>query len=426
MTLRSRAFLIFCGIVVFLAAAPTILFLAQGYGFDWKTGRVTKTGTLVVKTEPRAASVYLNGVEIKNAPLVKRFLPAGEYQIEIKKAGYHSWKKQIRIHEQQVTFLAAPSDEINLLSTAMPTLVADSVLDFYAAENSNFYLKPDGVYRLTPGDATTSLVASTTFPLVGGQIVEALERDGTAQFIITDQRSAWYLSSDKFFILPKLSHYTFGVLPKTILGIDAKNRLWEIAADGQEKLLHTGVKSAKVLGNAIYLVTAESAPQLRQLDPAGREILIFKDLPPALNMDLIISPERQIFVILDNSIYVLAEQLQKINDRVSYAVWDRGAGNLVYGNAHESWLYDPLGREQNRLITRSSEALGNVFYHRLLGYVFLAEDKTIKAIEADFSGQPNVYILTETKNPNAKINVDESGGFLTYLDGQKLMLRPLR
>lgn len=425
MTLKSRVFLIFCGVVVFLAAAPTILFLAQGYGFDWKTGRVIKTGTLVIKTEPRAARVYLNGKQVKDTPLVKRFLPAGEYQIEIKKAGYHPWKKQIRLHEQQVTFLPSQTDKINLLSESAASQMTESVLDFYATQNSSFYLKTDGVYRLTLDGFTAAGVASTTFPLVGGKIVEAREQNNVAEFIIADQKNAWYLSRDKFFVLPSASRYFFGPQPKTVLSIDAKNQLWQIEASGSQKILRARVQAAAVLDEIIYFISTGASSLLGNFNESGRETVV-RDLPASLSAAIVVSPLRQIFVLLDGSLYELADDLKKINDNVSYAVWDQGAEALVYGNDFESWVYESLGREPNRLVTRASKPVGTPFYHELLGYTFTADHHTIKAIEADFSGQPNVYILTEIENPNAKISVDESGEVLTYLDGQKLFLLPLR
>lgn len=425
MTLKSRVFLIFCGIVVFLAAAPTILFLAQGYGFDWKTGRVIKTGTLVVKTEPRAARVYLNGEQIKDTPLVKRFLPAGEYQIEIKKANYHPWKKQIRLHERQVTFLPSQTDRINLLSKSVASQMTESVLDFYATQNSSFYLKTDGVYRIDLDGSTAAGTASTTFPLIGGKIVEAREQNNVAEFIIADQGNAWYLSRDKFFVLPSGSRYFFGPQPKTVLGIDAKNQLWQIEDSSSQKILRARVQTATVLDEIIYFISTGASPQLGNFNESGQETII-RDLPASLSATIIVSPLRQIFVLLDGSLYELADDLKKINDKVSYVLWDRGAKALVYGNDFESWIYESLGREPNRLVTRTSSVSGTPFYHELLGYTFVAQDHTIKAIEADFSGQPNVYVLTETENPNAKISVDDSGRFLTYLDGQKLFLLPLR
>ena len=425
MTLRSRVLLILFGIVVFLAAAPTILFLAQGYGFNFDSGRLVKTGTLVVKTEPRDAAVFLNGQPLKNTPLVKRFLYPGEYSLEIMKPGYRTWKKQIRIHEQQVTFVPVQPEKVNLLGDVQPKqILADRVLDFYAADNANFFLKADGIYRITPGNPAIG-VASTTAAFLTGRIVEARESSGLAEFIITDEKTYWYLSHDKFFVLPKLSGYAFGSAPATVLGIDAKNQLWEISSGGRQKLLRGKLSAFKVLDNTIYFVTAEAIPKLGQMSDLGQEIIL-SELPDGKAVKIIVSPERQIFLLQGSHLYELSDVLKKINDNVNYAVWDRGAAALVYGNGFESWIYDPLAREANKLLTRSSTPITTPFYHEALGYAFFADDHVIKAIEVDFSGQPNVYLLAELSEKNAKLSVDELGRFLVGLDGKNLFLLPLR
>jgi len=95
-------------LVIFLATITFILggtFLmiryAQGYR-PTKTGTIKGTGLLSANSFPSAAQVYING-KLTTATDNTLNLDPGEYQIEIKKDGYHTWAKKIQIIAELVT-----------------------------------------------------------------------------------------------------------------------------------------------------------------------------------------------------------------------------------------------------------------------------------------------------------------------------------
>jgi len=63
---RIRAILFYLSVVIFLMGLPFILSFALGYNFDRRTFKFTKTGLLVLKTQPSGASVYLDEKLYKN------------------------------------------------------------------------------------------------------------------------------------------------------------------------------------------------------------------------------------------------------------------------------------------------------------------------------------------------------------------------
>lgn len=74
---------------------------AQGYR-PTKTGAVKGTGLLSAGSYPTAAEVYVNG-RLTTATDNTLNLDPGDYQIEIKKDGYHPWSKVLRIEKELVT-----------------------------------------------------------------------------------------------------------------------------------------------------------------------------------------------------------------------------------------------------------------------------------------------------------------------------------
>lgn len=101
----------------FLLAGSWIVMSASGYRFNTQSGRFQKTSFLRIRTEPRDATVLLQGkqVAVKTPWEQKRLFP-GNYEIKIEKSGYHSWSKNLTIEPSQALVL----DHIVLFKQALP------------------------------------------------------------------------------------------------------------------------------------------------------------------------------------------------------------------------------------------------------------------------------------------------------------------
>lgn len=110
MTKRTRTILFFICSVLFLVIAPSIVFYCMGYRFDFDSKKIVQTGGLYFKVWPKGVQIYINGKLEKrtnfffDSALIEDLLPK-KYEIEIKKLGYHSWKKTLEIEEKKVTEL---------------------------------------------------------------------------------------------------------------------------------------------------------------------------------------------------------------------------------------------------------------------------------------------------------------------------------
>jgi len=104
---KSRTILFIICIFLFVLVAPVAILYSQGYRIDFEENKISQTGGLYFKILPKQAEVYL-GCELEKktdfffgSALIENLLP-GEYQIEVKKEGYHSWQKTLEIKEKQV------------------------------------------------------------------------------------------------------------------------------------------------------------------------------------------------------------------------------------------------------------------------------------------------------------------------------------
>ncbi len=90
----------------FVAILATVITYARGYRLDLQKRSVTPTGILAISSSPKAAKVYVNS-ELKGATDLNLTLPPGQYQVEIKKDGYTSWSKNIKLKGELVLSLDA-------------------------------------------------------------------------------------------------------------------------------------------------------------------------------------------------------------------------------------------------------------------------------------------------------------------------------
>src|SRR5581483_4991244 len=99
-----RRFLLAGSVVIFMLVAPALVLYAMGYRWT-ALGGAPQVGVLYIDTVPRGADIFINGQRVGSAPNAVSSLPAGPVQVEIRKAGYQPWHKNIFITPSTVTEL---------------------------------------------------------------------------------------------------------------------------------------------------------------------------------------------------------------------------------------------------------------------------------------------------------------------------------
>jgi len=143
MKLPSARLLIFLTTAVFIFSGTFLMIrYAQGYR-PTKTLTIKGTGLLSANSYPTAGEVYING-KLTTATDNTLNLDPGTYDIEIKKDGYHTWSKKLKIEAELVTetnaqlFPASPSLEpLTYTGATMPVPAPDGTkLSFTVASSS--------------------------------------------------------------------------------------------------------------------------------------------------------------------------------------------------------------------------------------------------------------------------------------------------
>lgn len=106
---------------------------AYGYGISTKNGAIIQNGLLFVDSKPAAASIYLNGQLHQNATSARLTLPAGSYELTIKKDGYRDWSRKFTLNEHSIArytypflFPAKPVTQSLKTYSSLPQLITQS------------------------------------------------------------------------------------------------------------------------------------------------------------------------------------------------------------------------------------------------------------------------------------------------------------
>jgi len=83
------------GLALFIGTL-VLFFEASGFNLDPKTGAVIQNGLVFIDSHPESARVTVNGVD-KGETDLRLVLPAGPYDIELKRDGYRSWKRSFTL-----------------------------------------------------------------------------------------------------------------------------------------------------------------------------------------------------------------------------------------------------------------------------------------------------------------------------------------
>jgi len=145
-THRQKLFLGYGLIAVALAMMTIIVvFAAYGYDVDRKTGQVIQNGMIILNSAPESSRIHINGKD--EGTTDKRLsLPTGQYQVELSRDGYRTWKHDVNLAGGAIEQLVYPF--------LFPTSLQTKSIQNYLATPELTTQSPDRRWLLVqrPGD----------------------------------------------------------------------------------------------------------------------------------------------------------------------------------------------------------------------------------------------------------------------------------
>lgn len=138
MNINIRRAIALVFIIAFFITAPLLIFYTAGFRYNYKKAQVQRTGTLIVKTTPQNAQVYLNSKLLATTtPVRENNVLPDKYEIKISKQGYYPWQKKLDFRPQETTFI----EDVLLFPQGQAEKISDNKISFIS-------FSPGGGYAL--------------------------------------------------------------------------------------------------------------------------------------------------------------------------------------------------------------------------------------------------------------------------------------
>ena len=417
MTKKNRTALFLICLFLFLLVTPSVIFYSQGYRFDLNPPaggiKITQTGGLFLKIEPKKVEIYIDGKLIKktdflfSSVFIDNLLPK-KYKIEVKKEGYLPWEKNLEIRERWV----AEAKNIVLI----PEKTDFSVL----TENTeNFWFSPDG----------------KKIVLYEKGIPE--ENDWTLKLYDLEKNNEIHLMSEEDFALffPFTSIKGSSGSRKDISSKKADLLDLKFSEDSKEIILKIEVKteikyfSLKIEESPLTLVETEtpSLPfkntvayqkinnDIYYLDSSGNlfkadEKLTRESFPIKPESEYILDIFQNFIFLKENRVLYLfnpdLKSFEKFFEPIKGLKISPDYLKIAYFSDCEIWilfLKDKLDQPAKKtgekiFLTRVSEKINDVFWLNS-DYLIFDSGNKLKITEIDDRDRINIYDLSEFKEP---------------------------
>ncbi len=432
---RSRYSLIAAGIVAFVILTPFIVLFVSGQKYDFKNGRFVKTGILGIKTEPKNADIYIDGFERGSTNKNIRFLSPGDYTVDIKKEGYFDWNKRLSIRPQFVTWNFEETDNLFLfLKEPQKEKISEDVLNFFAGEKKLVYLQTDKVSFADISSPEKATTLDLKEKIKGAEIIASPDE---SVFLITDGRDSYILDSrnniltDISELVSKqaaFSSKTSFQASENDFKFSEDNKLFQLMNGSVYVLDWNKQQKEVVLDNVLTFETNSSGIYFIKLEesllgirrslvhanfPNYNENMLLENIPPFVEAQIYLTKNNQLFVLGNNTLYVLNEELEKIAQHVKEVQIENNE-KIFFNTGNEIDVYDTSGGE-TKLVTRSLQEISNAIGSSETGWVFYINDKRLQNIELDTRDHQNSYTFAEVTN-DSKFFLDSSAKKIFLLD----------
>lgn len=198
---------------VAIAFATLILvYLANGYFIDRRTGEVIQNGLVFIDSRPGNAEIYINGERQRGRTDARLVLPSGNYDFDLYREGYRPWNRSLSLDGgslRRLTYARLVPEKLDTLSTVLlpttPAHVGQSVDKRWIVMSY-----PNNTEELSLVDLNQAIPVAQTLELPDALIAEGIEghfeiidwaddnatvllayiaTDGTVQYVTVDRRN---------------------------------------------------------------------------------------------------------------------------------------------------------------------------------------------------------------------------------------------
>jgi len=412
LALRRLVYIFF--IIIFLVTVPLIILYTQGYRYNFKRGKVQKTGIFIISSIPKKADIYLNNQLIKNKQTparIEKLLPA-DYEIKLAKTGYHDWTKKLQISKNATTF----AEDVILWKNIFPTQLSSyPIINWLVSsdqkkvafitdarkiisfdfDNHNFY----DLYQASDYTNPQILAWSNT----------------NKKILVKSNNQYLIIDTERYYIKPlKINNDNYSIVKwdlnndNIIYALNSAG-IWKIDLFTMNKKLifPKNISDFIINHDTIYYfykdvvykqkLNANINPEI--IDGVKCSSCHFWDSDS--NKLILFSPTLQELYIIDPEL-----KNKTIKKEASNISWLNKNDFLFYNN-WEIWIYSP-DKKEPELITRIGAGITEALWHPIGRHIIFTSEDKIKIIELDNRELRNIIELYSGQNIH-HLTIDDNG-----------------
>ncbi|MAG28802.1 hypothetical protein CL632_01480 [bacterium] len=448
MTLKTRRILYLSFIVIFFVVAPPLVLYTAGFRYDFKYNRVVETGSLVAKTYPENASIFLNGEQIpESTPTILNTILPGKINLLLELEGYHSWEKEIEIKPRITTF----EERVKLFSESDPIQVLDKKIHKYWWNNSFdklAYTTVDNELRLfnTLNQKDTLIANLSKKPLEqfswsphSDQILIARKDGIETEYVVVDANAFERIINISQIAASDIKDLQWDPINKSaIYALTSKNTLIRLnfLLRTQRTIYREPILEYLALDNRIIFLSNNSADDmiLSWIETSDPSVIhLIPEITPILGDKIIKSSKKKIalknsrtlqLTIIDPGIKPpLRKDSVLIIPNVKEILWSQNGEMISYSDGSGIYVYSfttPISiipqNPESKLITRYSKPISSISLTDDILHVFYTVGNELRVSELGSSSDPRSTTLLDNSSGIRDIQFIGRYDALTFVD----------
>ncbi len=316
-----------------------------------------------------------------------------------------------------------------LFKNPAETSINESILDFVVADKKLFYLTNTALvqtYVTDPSQTSNILVPKGFTSLeLSPSLGYAILSNQTERLLINLNKQTQIPATT---LLGKNSELIWNEFDQ-LFTLDAGVLSVIDTVEKKKTQLADKLMAATITDNRFYNIVSQNSKlqlQSQTLSSLGKstETTVLLDLPNFAKVHIIATPQKELFIIGDDTLYKVNSSLEKLADNIISANFEVDRNALIVTSKTGLYFYD-FDEHVLRLITRQSEPIPFAEVYPELGYAFLIKNNAFFALELDDRDQRNNYELTKLTAPLG-MQLDQEGKRAVVLDSGKLRIFKIR
>ena len=382
---------------LFIVVLMGVIAYARGYRFNLQEGTVSSTGIISINSSPRGAKVYINE-ELKGATDTNLTLPFGQYDIEVKKEGYTSWKKHVTLKGEIVVSLSAVLFSKNPSLTPLTNIGVHSI---FAVGNTDKIIlisetgdvEQDGIYLFEPSASPVSLFPPLKLLMLRSLVPHTLDFSA-ASFVFGPQYRQAIVNFPNIAEPKNAISYLISLEDENIELFEVTNSVNDITAKWHEEKNKEMAKVIETLPKSFQPIATESFHIISVSPDEKRVIYLSKNdasLPLIFDHPLIgANQTEEQRNIKQGKLYIY----DKKEDKNFLIPVEIALDKSVFTTAQKTIDQSSTALDQTKSLIDdeiSTTVLNSVRWYPTSDYIAIKKDDTISVLQYDGTNKETVY-----------------------------------